>query len=93
MLSEIYPDGLPPSDVTLVALGVGPSNNALGKTMTSPPMDPRVDPSQVYGRFVAIYAVYSPRAGRRAELKCVLNAFGRSQNNALSEFWQSFTPE
>lgn len=92
MLSEIYPDGVP-ADVRLVALGIGPNNSALGRTMQSPPMDPRVDPSQVYGRYVAIYAVYSPRAGRRAQLKCILNAFGRTQNNALSEYWQSITPE
>ncbi len=92
LLQEIYPEGVP-SDVTLVAMGVGKNNEMTGRTMQSIPTDPRVDPSSVYGRYVGIYAVYSPREGRRAQLKAVLNAFGRSQNNALSEFWGANTPE
>ncbi|MEM7558254.1 MAG: type II secretion system protein [Planctomycetota bacterium] len=92
LLQEIYPEGVP-SDVTLVAMGIGKNNEMIGRTMQSVPTDPRVDPSEVYGRYVGIYAVYSPREGRRAQLKAVLNAFGRSQNNALSEFWGANTPE
>lgn len=92
LLSEIYPDGVP-DDVKLVAFGFGPNNEAIGRTIQSVPMDPRVDPSEVYGRYVAIFACYDARAGRRAQLKAVLNAFGRTQNNALSEFWQAQTPE
>ncbi|MEL7499746.1 MAG: type II secretion system protein [Planctomycetota bacterium] len=92
LLQEIYPNGVP-ADVTLVAFGIGKNNEMIGRTMQSVPTDPRVDPSEVYGRYVAIYATYSPRNGRRAQLKAVLNAFGRTQNNALSEFWASQTPE
>ncbi|MEO1523898.1 MAG: type II secretion system protein [Planctomycetota bacterium] len=100
MLSEIYPEGVP-ADVTLVAFGIGPSNSMIGRTMQSVPVDPRVDPSQVYGRYVAIFACYDSdgdaandgRQGRRAQLKLVLNAFGRTNNNAISEFWSSFAPE
>jgi hypothetical protein len=61
--------------------------------MQSTPLDPRVDNSQVYGRYTAIFATYSPRAGRRAQLKGVVNAMGRTTNNALTEFWQSTAPE
>jgi len=93
LLSQLYPDGLPPDDVTLVAFGIGPSNEAIGRTIQSPPIDPRVDPSAVYGRYVAIFACYDDRQGRRAQLKTVLNAFGRTQNNALTEFWASINPE
>ncbi|MEM7473738.1 MAG: prepilin-type N-terminal cleavage/methylation domain-containing protein [Planctomycetota bacterium] len=92
MLAEIYPNGVP-SDVRLVAFGIGPSNEAIGRTIQSNPIDPRVDPSEVYGRYVAIFACYDGRQGRRAQLKAVLNAFGRTQNNAISEFWGSVTPE
>ena len=92
LAAELYPDGVP-SDVQLVAFGIGPSNDAVGTTMQMAPLDPRVDNSKVYGRFIAVFASYSPRAGRRAELKAVINAKGRTQNNALSEFWQSTNPE
>jgi prepilin-type N-terminal cleavage/methylation domain-containing protein len=92
LTQEIYPDGVP-SDVTLVAFGLGRSNTAVGRTLQSAPLDSRVDNSSVYGRFIGVFAVYNPREGRRAQLKAVLNAKGRTQNNALSEFWQSNAPE
>ena len=92
LANEIYPNGVP-SDVQLVAFGISPGNTAVGKTLASSPLDSRVDNSEVYGRYIAVYATYSPRKGRRAQLKAVLNAKGRTQNNALSEFWQSTNPE
>ncbi len=92
LANEIYPDGIP-ADVSLVAFGVGPSNAAIGQTMQTVPIDTRVDNSEVYGRFIAVFAVYSPREGRRAQLKAVLSARGRSHNSSLSEFWQSTNPE
>jgi len=92
LVNEIYPNGVP-EDVTLVAFGIGPRNTAVGTTMQSAPLDARVDNSEVYGRFIGVFACYSPRAGRRAELKAVLNAKARTQNNALSETWQSANPE
>jgi len=92
VVAEFYPSGVP-DDVRLVAFGIGPSNTAVGTTMQAAPLDPRVDNSEVYGRYMAIFAVYDPRAGRRAELKAIVNAKGRTQNNALSEFYQSVNPE
>lgn len=92
LVNELYPDGIP-SDVTLVAFGLGQYNDAVGTTLQSAPLDARVDNSEVYGRYLAVFACYSPRAGRRAQLKAVLNAKARTTNNALSEFWQSTNPE
>ena len=76
-----------------IAMGIGPNCDLVGKTMQSAPMDPRVNASAQYNRFVAVFAVYDPRSGQRAQLRGVINAKGRSANNALSEFWQSTNPE
>ena len=76
-----------------VILGIGPRNDAVGRTLQSAPTDSRVDPSSQYGRFCAVFATYNPRAGQRAQLKAVVNGKGRTANNALSEFWQSTNPE
>jgi prepilin-type N-terminal cleavage/methylation domain-containing protein len=92
LLATIYPDGLP-SDVKLVLMGVGPSCSANGRTMQSPPFYTNVDPSKTYNRFIAVFAVYSPREGRRAQLKAVLSSRGRTQNENISEFWQSANPD
>ena len=80
------------TDVKHLAFGIGPYCDLVGTTMQSAPMDPRVDASKKYGRFVAVFAVYNPRNGRRAQLKGVINGKGRSANNALSEFWVSTNP-
>ncbi len=92
LIAELYPDGIP-TGIELVALGLGRSNDLVGRTLQAAPMDPRVDASSDYARYVAVYACYTPRAGRRAQLKCVVNAKGRLANDALSEFWQSTNPE
>jgi len=76
-----------------VVFGIGPRCDAVGTTIQSAPMDPRVDSSEVYGRFCAVFACYGERQGRRAQLKAIVNAKGRTANNALSEFWQSTNPE
>jgi len=92
LVASLYPGGLP-SDVRLVLLGVGPSNAAVGRTMQSPPFDTNVDTSKFYNRFVAVFAVYNPREGRRAQLKAVLCPRGRLLNRNLSEFYQSTNPD
>ncbi|MDB4557806.1 type II secretion system GspH family protein [bacterium] len=81
------------TEVEHVCFGIGPNCDLVGATMQSAPMDPRVDASSQYNRFVAVFAVYNPRSGQRAQLRGVINAKGRSANNALSEFWQSTNPE
>ncbi len=92
LIEELYPDGIP-TGIQLVAFGLGRSNDLVGRTLQAAPMDPRVEASSQYARYTAIFACYTPRAGRRAQLKCVVNAKGRLANNALSEFWQSTNPE
>ncbi|MDG2222251.1 MAG: prepilin-type N-terminal cleavage/methylation domain-containing protein [Rubripirellula sp.] len=101
VLTELYPETLDtgtglysiPAGIQLVVLGIGRSNELVGRTMQSIPLDPRVDNSKVYGRYAAIFACYTERAGRRAQLKCVVNGKGRTTNDALSEFNQSLNPE
>ena len=89
----LYPDGVVPADVSLVLMGVGPSMTANGRTMQAPPFDTNLDNSVEYGRFIAVFAVYSPRQGRRAQLKAVLDPRGRIVTSNLSEFYQSTNPE
>lgn len=103
LLSELYPGATVDAAnntitfegevIKLVGFGIGPNNEAIGRTMQSPPLDPRVDNSEVYGRYTAIFATYPTRKGRRAQLKAIVNAKGRTTNNALTEFWQSTAPE
>ncbi|MCP4890424.1 MAG: hypothetical protein GY904_27980 [Planctomycetaceae bacterium] len=81
------------TEIEHVCFGIGPNCDLVGRTMQSAPMDPRVDASSQYNRFVAVFAVYNPRSGQRAQLRGVINAKGRSANNALSEFWQSTNPQ
>jgi prepilin-type N-terminal cleavage/methylation domain-containing protein len=82
-----------PTDIRLVLVGVGPSNTAIGRTMQSVPFDTNVDTSETYNRFIAVYTVYSPREGRRSQLKAILCPRGRVVNRNLSEFHQSVNPE
>lgn len=98
LLSSLYPGTSPtvpavPSDVRIVLFGVGPANTSIGKTLQSPPLFTELDPQTNYGRFVIAVAVYNPRAGRRAQIKAVLDSKGRVVNRQISEFWQSMNPD
>ena len=104
LLSELYPDStvdaatnrITTADgevVKLVGCGLGQGNEAVGRTLVSAPLDPRVETSEQYARYVAIFACYASREGRRAQLKAIVNAKGRTTNNAITEYWQSINPE
>ncbi|HYF50080.1 MAG TPA: type II secretion system protein [Planctomycetota bacterium] len=82
-----------PGDIRLLLLGIGPSNLANGRTLQSPPFDTNVDTSKTYNRFIGVFTVYSPREGRRSQLKAILCPRGRIINRNLSEFYQSNNPE
>jgi len=82
-----------PGDIRLLLLGIGPSNTANGKTLQSPPFDTNVDTSKNYNRFIGVFTVYSPREGRRSQLKAILCPRGRIQTRNLSEFYQANNPE
>ncbi|HEX4129071.1 MAG TPA: type II secretion system protein [Pirellulales bacterium] len=77
------------TNASLVALGVGPGNSMNGTTMVTPPQYPGPDSNLYYYRYVALFAVYSD--GRRAELKTVIEPFGRTIDSELSNF-NSSTP-
>ncbi|MFN4259457.1 MAG: type II secretion system protein [Gemmataceae bacterium] len=69
-----YPTGVPPANVRLVALGVGPMCEAVGRTMASAPLYSGVD-HNVYNRFIAIFAVYNSNdRGYPAELRAVIDS-------------------
>ncbi len=72
------------TQATLVALGVGPGNSMNGTTMVTPPMYPGPDSNLFYYRYVGIFAVYSD--GRRAQLKTVVEPFGRTIDGEMSNY-------
>jgi prepilin-type N-terminal cleavage/methylation domain-containing protein len=69
---------------SLVALGVGPGNSMNGVTMVTPPQFPGPNPNLYYYRYVAIFAVYTD--GRRAQLKTVIEPFGRTIDSSLNNY-------
>jgi len=78
-------------DIKLVALGVGPNNGAVGQTMMSPPAYMGVDPLTEYNRYIAVFAVFEPKASsnavdKRAMLKAVLDSAGDFLNQEIIEF-------
>jgi len=82
--SELY-------DIKLVALGFGPNNEAVGQTVMSPPAYAGVDPLTEYNRYLAVFAVFEPKAGvntvqKRAQLKAVLDSAGDFLNQEIIEF-------
>lgn len=85
----IYPTGKP-SDVVLVALGIGSGCTANGITMSSTPVCSAVDPAVYYPRFQAIFATYAN--GKRAELKAVVDSAGQTANRQLRNFYEN-TPQ
>jgi hypothetical protein len=72
------------TQVSLVGLGIGPGNSMNGVTMATPPQFPGPDSNLYYYRYVAIIAVYTD--GRRAQLKTVVDSFGRTVDGALSNY-------
>lgn len=73
--------------VSLVGLGVGPGNSMIGVTMTTPPQYPGPDSNLFYYRYVALFAVYSD--GRRAQLKTIIDSFGRTVDSGLGQYSQA----
>ncbi|HWA99256.1 MAG TPA: hypothetical protein VG713_12220, partial [Pirellulales bacterium] len=73
--------------VSLVALGVGPNTSLIGATMTAPPQYPGPASNIYYYRYIPIFAVYSD--GRRAQLKGVVDPFGRTIASSLNQYTSS----
>ena len=70
--------------VSLVCLGIGPGNSMIGNTMVSPPQYPGPDSNVYYYRYIAIFAVYSD--GSRAQLKAVVDPYGRTIDSAIQQY-------
>lgn len=93
--NQIYPVGLPESQIdetngSLVVMGIGPGCSMIGKTLLSAPLYPGGDPTTQYQRYMVIFAAY--KNTNRAQLKCVVDSYGRTIAGALSNYGQA-TPE
>jgi len=85
LISRLMPNGQVPEDVVLVAMGIGPNNDAISKTMTNPPIYPgAVD---YYGRYVAIFKVYAN--GERPTLVGVVDSYGRTPDYTQQQYNES----
>ncbi len=85
---KLYPgtDGAVPSDVRLVALGIGPRHHMVPQTVLNAPIYPGCDGSY-YGRYVAIFRVYA--SGERADLAGVVDSYGRAPDYTQQQFTES----
>ncbi|MFN0243888.1 MAG: prepilin-type N-terminal cleavage/methylation domain-containing protein [Planctomycetota bacterium] len=70
----------------LIAMGVGPNCRIVPTTMMNTPSYPGAD-GKYYGRYVAIYKVYS--TGERPTLLAVTDAYGRTSDYTIQQFNES----
>jgi len=82
---KLVPQGLTPVQ-RLVALGVGPRNSAISKTITNCPVYPGAD-GRYYGRYVAVFMIYAN--GERATLVGVIDSYGRHPDYSIQQFNES----
>jgi len=75
------------TSVYLVVLGVGKNSSLNGTTITSPPIYPAPDPDSRYYRYVTVVACFGD--GRRAQFKTVLDPFGRTNADDISQYIQA----
>jgi len=78
--------GVIPTNTKLIAVGIGPNNSAVGKTMTQSPIYPGCD-GRYYGRFVAVFQVFA--SGERAQLVGVVDSYGRAPDYTIQQFNES----
>jgi prepilin-type N-terminal cleavage/methylation domain-containing protein len=81
----LVPQGLQAGQ-RLIALGIGPKNSAIGKTITNCPIYPGCE-GKYYGRYVAVFMVYA--TGERATLVGVIDSYGRYPDYTQQQFNQS----
>jgi len=83
-------DKLVPAGLTagqrLIALGVGPRNAAISKTITNCPIYPGND-GKYYGRFVAVFMIYA--TGERCTLVSVIDPYGRHPDYTMKQVHES----
>jgi type II secretory pathway pseudopilin PulG len=70
----------------LIALGIGPRNAAISKTLTNAPIYPGAD-GRYYGRYVAIFKTST--TGERATFVGVIDSYGRHPDYTQQQFNES----
>jgi prepilin-type N-terminal cleavage/methylation domain-containing protein len=70
----------------LVALGIGPKNSAIGKTVQQSPIYNGCD-GKYYGRYVAVFMIYA--TGERATLVGVIDSYGRTPDYTQQQYNES----
>jgi len=81
---KLVPDGLKAGQ-RLVAVGIGPRNAAIGKTIVNCPIYNGAD--KYYGRYVAVFMVYA--TGERATLVGVIDSYGRTPDYTQQQYNES----
>ena len=82
---KLVPQGLQ-SGERLVALGFGPRNSAIGKTVTNSPIYPGCD-GKYYGRYILYFKVYA--SGERATIVGCSDSYGRTPDYTQQQFNES----
>lgn len=82
---KLVPQGLQAGQ-RLVALGIGPRNTAISKTITNCPTYPGAD-GRYYGRYIAVFMIYA--TGERATLVGVVDSYGRHPDYTIQQFNES----
>lgn len=85
LLAKLVPQGLQ-SGERVVALGIGPRNSAVSKTLTNSPTYPGAD-GKYYARYIAYFKVYA--TGERATLVGVSDSYGRTPDYSQQQFNES----
>ncbi|MFO0802139.1 MAG: hypothetical protein U0791_03305 [Gemmataceae bacterium] len=85
LVAKLVPNGLTTGQ-RLVALGIGPRNAAISKTITNCPTYPGAD-GRYYGRYVAVFMIYAN--GERATLVGVIDSYGRHPDYTIPQFNES----
>lgn len=85
LITKLVPQGLKAGE-RVVALGVGPKNTAISKTLTNSPTYPGAD-GKYYGRFIAYFKVYA--SGERAVLIGTSDSYGRTPDYSQQQFNES----
>lgn len=85
LLNRLVPQGLATNE-RIIALGIGPKNTAISKTLTNSPTYPGAD-GRYYGRYIAYFKVYA--SGERATLVGVSDSYGRTPDYSQQQFNES----
>ncbi len=86
LLAKLVPQGLQANRERIVAVGIGPKNSAISKTLTNSPTYPGAD-GKYYARYIAYFKVYA--TGERATLVGTSDSYGRTPDYSQQQFNES----